>query len=387
MAELVPVAPEVLVWARKSALATVSEAAERTGQPPETILAWEADRDRPTYSQLERLADEYGVSVNVLLLPTAPDIPEPPPDFRSPSDGIREPISRTTRRELRRARHLQHLLEDVPVLPPPALPTISAGQDQALVVRQALGVTLAQQLSWRDEHQAFREWRAAFNRLGILVLQYGLPLEELRGLSLAAVDGGPPVVLINQSDWANARNFTLLHELGHLVLAHEGGICDPWRQAWHLAAQSLEGRCNRFAGAVLVPGEHLREQPEALQIAAESDTAAIVKLLGTLGRRYRVSGQVVWYRIHDLGLVSDAAFHALWPQLRPPAKQKRPPTDDDQRSGIPRWRRASSSYGPQLIGGLLRAVDRGALAPTQLMRALNLGTGDLARLQGDMGGG
>lgn len=111
--------------------------------------------------------------------------------------------------------------------------------------------------------------------------------------------------------------------------------------------------------------------PDAAPDQGAADTLALAVLEG---------------RIHDLGLVSDPAFHALWPQLRPPAKQKRPTTDDDQRTGIPRWRRASSSYGPRLLGGLLGAVDRGALAPTQLMRALNLGTGDLARLQGDMGG-
>lgn len=86
-------APRVLVWARTSALASVSEAAERTGRKPEVILDWEAGRARPTLSQLERLADEYGVSVNVLLLPAPPQTPDPPPDFRSPSDG-REPISR-----------------------------------------------------------------------------------------------------------------------------------------------------------------------------------------------------------------------------------------------------------------------------------------------------
>jgi len=95
---------------------------------------------------------------------------------------------------------------------------------------------------------------------------------------------------------------------------------------------------------------------------------------------------VIWYCIHDLGLVSDTAFHALWPQLRPPAKAKRPQAEDEERKGIPRWRLASSRYGPQLLGGLLGAVDRGFLEPTQVMRALNLGTDDLARLQGDTGG-
>lgn len=356
MAELIPVAPEVLIWCRRSALATVEEAAERAGQTSETIRDWETGRSQPSYSQLERLADEYGVSVNVLLLPKPPQAPEPPPDFRSPSEGIREPISRPTRRELRRARSLQNLLTEVPALPPPSLPVVQPGQNAPAVARQSLGVSLEQQLAWKDEHEAFRAWRAAFNRLGILVLQYTLPLEELRGLSLAAADGGPPVVLINQSDWPNGRNFTLVHELGHLVLAHEGGICDPWRQALRLPSSSLEARCNRFAGAVLLPGGHLRQQPEAQHIAAESETAEIIKLLGALGRRYRVSAQVVWYRIHDLGLVSDQAFHALWPQLRPPAKLKRPATGEEQRTGLPRWQRATSSYGPQLLSGLLRAV-------------------------------
>lgn len=386
MAELIPVAPEVLIGARRSALATLEEAAERTGQTSEAIRDWEAGRSQPTYSQLERMADEYGVSVNVLLLPTPPHTPEPPPDFRSPLEGIREPISRPTRRELRRARYLQNLLTEVPALPPPSLPVVQPGQDADAVARQSLGVSLEQQLAWKDEHEAFRAWRTAFNRLGILVLQHALPLEELSGLSLAAADGGPPVVLINQSDWPNRRNFTMLHELGHLVLAHEGGICDPWRQALRLPSSSLEARCNRFAGAVLVPAGHLRQQSESQHIAAEPETAEIIKLLGALGRRYRVSAQVVWYRLHELELVSDQVFHALWPQLRPPSKRKRPAADQEARTGIPRWQRARSSYGPQLLNGLLGAVERGAVAPTRIMRVLNLGTGDLTRLQSEAGG-
>lgn len=380
MAELIPVAPAVLVWARQSALATVAEAAERTSQPDAKILDWEAGQAHPTYSQLERLADEYGVSVNVLLLPAPPRIPQPPPDFRSPSGG-REPISRIARRELRRARHLQSLLGEVQVFPSPALPAIPPGQDAAETVREALGVTIAEQLAWKSHERAFGTWRAAIGRLGILVLQYRLPDGELQGLSLPATTGGPPVIFVNQGDWINARIFTLLHELGHLVLAHEGGICDPWRLGPALSGGSLEGRCNRLAGAVLVPGEHLRAQPEAWQLAAEQDDAEVIRLLGSLGNRYRVSRQVVWYRIHGLGLVSNARFAALWPQLRSPGKKKRPVAEDEERRGIPRWKLAGSRYGPQLLGGLLTALDRGAIEPTRVLRALNLGIGDLAQLQ------
>lgn len=381
MADLISVEPKVLVWARKSALATVEEAAERTGREPKTVLDWEAGRDRPTWGQLEHLADEYGVSVNALLLPEAPDTPEPPPDFRSASG--QEPLSRPTRRELHRARHLQSLLAQVPILPPSALPTIPPGQDPAALVREVLGVDIEQPIAWPNPNLAFREWRTAFNRLGVLVLQYALPYGELQGLSLPPAEGGPPVVLINQSDWINARIFTLLHELGHLVLAHEGGICDPWRQGPRLDAHTLEARCNRLAGAVLVPGGHLQAQPEAEQAARDTEDDLVMKLLRTLANRYSVSNQVIWYRMRETGLVGDVRFNSLWPQLRPPGKKKRPPKPDEaDRTGLPRWWMAGSRYGPHLVRGLLGAVDRGALDAPQVMRALSLGAGDLARLQG-----
>lgn len=385
MADVVPVEPRVLEWARTSALASIAEAAERTGRDPQTIRDWEDGTSFPTFSQLEHLAEEYGVSVNVLLLPQPPPTPEPPPDFRSPSDG-REPISRITRREVRRARHLQALLSEVIVLPPPAIPEIRQGADAASAIREALAVPIADQLRWRDSNHALREWRAALNRLGILVLQYGLPREELQGLSLPAASAGPPVVLLNQGDAVNARNFTMIHELAHLTLANEGAICDPWRHGARLTANSLEARCNRIAGAVLVPGGHLREQGEATLIAAESDDQERIRLLRALGNRYKVSGQVIWYRVRDLGLVSDATFHELWPKLRRAPKVNHPTTADEERSGIPRWSRARSRFGPELLSGLLGAVERGTIEPTRVMRALHLGSGDLARLQGEPGG-
>ena len=382
MREQIPVAPDVLVWARQSALASAADASERTGQPEDVIGDWEAGRSQPTYGQLERLADEYGVSVNVLLLPARPQIPEPPPDFRAPTGG-HDRLSRTARRELRRARQLQVLLGEVRVLPPPALPTVAPGAEPATVVRTALGITLDEQLHWKTADAAFASWRLALGRMGVLVLQHRLPDAELQGLSLPAANGGPPVIFVNQGDWINARIFTLLHELGHLVLAHDGGICDPWRLGPRFSSGSLELRCNRLAGGVLVPDEDLRTRPEVHQIAAERDNDETIRLLGLLGGRYRVSGQVVWYRIRELGAVSDDRFSALWPKLRHPVRKRRPVVDDEERSGIPRWRLASSRYGAVLLDGLLSAVDRGAVEATRVLRALSLGTGDLARLHGE----
>lgn len=381
MSDRIPVAPDVLVWARQSARATLAEAAERTGQSEATVRGWETGLGQPTYSQLERLADEYGVSANVLLLPSRPNVPQPPPDFRVP--GGAEGLSRIARRELRRARQLQALLGEVGVLPPLALPRIGPNEDSALIARAALGVTIDEQVQWRDANAAFQAWRVALTRLGVLVLQFALADDELQGLSLAAANGGPPVVFVNQHDWINARIFTLLHEFGHLLLGHDGGICDPWRSGPRSATGSIESRCNQFAGEVLVPSADLVALAEARHAAAHAADGETIRRLGVLRNRYRVSDQVIWYRLHDVGLVPDDRFAVLWPRLRPPVRRKRPEVQDEKRSGIPRWMMAGSRYGGTLIEGLLGAVNAGALEPTRAMRTLNLGTGDLARLQGE----
>jgi Zn-dependent peptidase ImmA (M78 family) len=379
MPEMIPVAPDVLVWARESALATTAEAAERVGQPEETIRRWEVGTERPTFSQLERLADEYGVSLNVLLLPLRPDLPEPPPDFRAPTGPI-QPLSRTARRELRRARQLQHLLSEVPVLPPPSLPRSEGRAANAEAVRASLGISLADQLKWRSGDQAFGAWREALNRRGVLVLQYRLPQGEAQGWSLPSPNAGPPVIFVNQGDWINARIFTLIHELAHLLISHDGGICDPLRHGPSSSPSDLEMRCNRLAGAVLVPGQDLLSHGAARQAASTTDNEEAIELLGVLAKRYRVSSQVVWYRVRETGLVGEDRFRRLWPELRHPARKKRTSPDD---SGIPRWMMASSRFGPSVVGGLLRATDAGHLEPVRMMRALGLGTGDVARLEGE----
>lgn len=383
MPERIAVAPKVLVWARRSSLSSEVEAAASIGRPVETIRAWEAGREQPTYGQLEDLATEYGLSINALLLPAPPAVQEAPPDYRSTSGRSREPISRRTRRELHRARYLQDLTAELGFLPRTAIPQVQGDVDAATVARKALGITIDRQVEWKTPLQAFRDWRRALNELGVLVLQLPLPLDELRGLSLPAVDRLPPVILVNQSDWPNSRVFTLLHELGHFVLAHDGGICDPWRNGPRLSSSSLEAKCNRFAGRVLVPSADLEQQPEAREIAAETTRAGKLRVLTGLANRYRVSPQVVWYRIRDERLVSDAAFRELWPELRPPVRQ-RPPKDKDHQGGLPRWQRTWTGYGADLVSGFLRAADRGAISDGQLIRALNVGVGDVARLQGEI---
>ena len=58
----VDVTPQVLLWARETSGFSRDEVAEKLKQKrirPETIAAWEAGTQQPTYAQLSKLAEYY----------------------------------------------------------------------------------------------------------------------------------------------------------------------------------------------------------------------------------------------------------------------------------------------------------------------------------------
>ncbi len=85
-------------------------------------------------------------------------------------------------------------------------------------VRAALGIAIETQLAWRDEWQAWREWRAAVEQLGVLVFQFPtVELTEARGVSLLRFP--LPAIGVNSKEQPESRAYTLVHELIHLMLA------------------------------------------------------------------------------------------------------------------------------------------------------------------------
>ena len=98
------------------------------------------------------------------------------------------------------------------------------------------------------------------------------------------------VLVANKKQSLERRRLTLLHELAHRLLVIPGD------------EKATEKAANRFAGAFLIPGEHLArtfgfprrrfEAPEILE----------------LKRVYRVSAAALWYRVYQLGHTSQSQY-------------------------------------------------------------------------------
>ncbi len=342
--------PAVLRWARESAGFRLQEAAERCGRSEGQLTAWESGKRRPEWSALCKLARLYKRSVAALLLPTPPQDTPLPPDFRTLPKAHAE-LSPPTRLAIRTARWLigkvSKLEEQLGSPAPFQMPGIGLSQDPEKIAeeyRKRLKLSVAEQTGWKTSWKALRQWRAAVEAQNVFIFQFTMPIQEARGFSL--IDRQRAGIVLNQSDAASARIFTLFHEYAHLLLARPG-ICTPDEGVSNFP-QQIETFCNRFAAALLIP---LPDFEPRIPLDPNDHSMRL------LANRYRVSRYVVLGRMHGLGAVSAQVFHQTrqrWQrQQESKASQAR-----QQKGGLSGTARCLSQRGRPLVSLVVEAAKR-----------------------------
>jgi Zn-dependent peptidase ImmA (M78 family)/transcriptional regulator with XRE-family HTH domain len=223
--QAIAVNPSLLAWARAESGYALDRVAKRLNVKQERVAEWEAGERQPTLKQVENLARFLHRPLSVFFMPRPPQLPALATEYRRLPDvepGQESPELRLALRQMLTRREnalnlMGELGEPVPQFSLRAhLRESPAEVGQRL--RQAIGVPVAAQLGWSNEYEAWREWRAAVERLGVLVFQFPkVSLGEVRGLALLRTP--MPVAAVNGKDIPEARAFTLCHEVVHLMLA------------------------------------------------------------------------------------------------------------------------------------------------------------------------
>jgi len=370
-----PVTPSVLEWARLSIGVDAETAASRARVTVERLQEWESGAAEPTVAKLRQLAKLYQRPLAVFFLP------EPPADFDTPRDFCKLPgrpersWSRALHKVYRRAVFQQEVASDLreeegePPHSVPALDIAQRPEAAAVLAREALGVSLAQQFSWTRPQDAFRGWLEAVESLGVLVLRTSqVSVDEMRGFAL-----GPdtvPVVVVNALDAPRAQAFTLLHELAHLML-REGGVCgtvEPDRGE----ASRIERWCNAVAAAALVPAESiLADEAVGPSGRREWDDDVLARLSG----KYQVSREAILLRLLDLRrttrdfyLKRREDFRFAYAQQREHERERRP----KPKGGPPPHRMALRDHGRPYVQLVLDAYHRDSLTLSSATLLLDL---------------
>jgi Zn-dependent peptidase ImmA (M78 family) len=233
-------------------------------------------------------------------------------DFRRLPGKVAGTLSPELRLEIRKAagrREVALELREDLNLPPRAFSlTAELEEDPEVVgtrIRQALEVTAATQFAWRYGYESFNRWRTRVERLDVLVCQMTqVPPGESRGFSMS--EQLLPVLCLNIKDPPQARCFSIMHELTHVML-RSGGLCDfddhTARPPEDLAAERFS---NRVAAATLMPAEAV--VAESVVRSHSRGSAWTDDDIGTEAARFGVSREAFVRRLLTLGLVTEEFY-------------------------------------------------------------------------------
>jgi transcriptional regulator with XRE-family HTH domain len=212
----VPITPSVLAWAIDQSGIEPSEVARSVDVDEAQLARWVRGNERPGLTAFKKLAQVLRRPSATFLLPRPPLVAEIRVEFRHPpgvADRDLSPDERLRIREVHRLQRTVGWLLDELGDQRPTLPIVKQSDAPEKVgerIRNLLGVTAAQQMSWPDTSAALREWRRRFEELGVLVFLLPMGPDGARGFSLW--DDVAPAIVINTHWNTAARIYTLFHE-------------------------------------------------------------------------------------------------------------------------------------------------------------------------------
>lgn len=302
----ITIQPQVFRWLCVSSGWTPDEISVRIAEPIDRVQKWCEGKESPslTISSLEKLSDSFKRPLTAFLLPFPPEDEAFPKDFRKLPDAKGD-FSKETLRMIRKARRelglWRDLSENIGESISVDLPRYSLQDDPETVAhleRERLNVSGIP--SWSNEYEAYRFWRELLSSLHILVLQLKMPSEEARGFSI--VEENYAVIVVNGRETPHARIFTLFHEYAHLLL-DEIVICNNQSvTSPNPLIRSVEGWCNTFAGAFLLPKVEIGEDRKIQKFLQVGD---FVKAATAMSSHFRVSKDAVLIRLRVLNLISE----------------------------------------------------------------------------------
>ncbi len=304
----IPINPSVLKWARNESGYAVDRVATRLHVKPERVEAWERGERPPTMRQIQELARFLHRPLNVFFLPSPPQVPPLATEYRrlaGVTPGHESPELRLAVRQMINRREtaislMEELGEPIPVFSLQAHLTENP-ETVGERLRTVLEISIETQTAWRDEWQAWREWRAAVEQTGVFVFQFPkVDMAEARGLSLLRFP--LPVAGVNTKEQPESKCYTLLHEMIHLMLAAGHEELPALREQrnsveWEIVEQFAESA----ASHALIPEQALRavvpNMPQSWDIGAVRRIARRFRISPlAMATRLRASGYMAWHQ-------------------------------------------------------------------------------------------
>jgi len=365
--------PNLLKWARKSSGFSLKDLAHHFRSDfknsEDVIRSWESGDASPTFRQLEKYAKKVGRPLTVFFLPEPPFEPKLPKDFRRRVKAEIGKFQPPTLKAFREARvllaetiELLELLDTELSLKLPSFTLDDNPETEAAEFRAHIGISIDDQLAWKDKYEALDKWRAMLFKLGVLVFHFPMYKEDASGFTLTEDNLG--VIGLSTKDDPKARCFTLFHEVAHLCLGEPGVSAEDYlkfKPSRH--ENEIESFCDRFAASFLIPLGNSRIQNDLERlfrsIPPDKDEVFVA------AHKYKISKYVMLGRGKDAGLISENSFWQIFKKWR---DEDRPPPS----SGGDAINNQISYKGKSFVALVLDALDRSKITLHEASELISL---------------
>jgi len=312
---------EILKWVINTSGWNTSKLAEKVGISENDFNKILNSEKKLTITQLIKLSKLIKRPLAFFLLYELPSEEKKPlpKDYRM-IPGKEGVFSKETLLAIRIARRLQAVSRELAQnLNTDLKPTITIVTDEdnpqkiAEEYRNKIKISDDLQQKWGNPNKLFNFLREFIERQNILVFQYPMPVEEVRGFTLS--DSIPKVIVINSKDQITARIFTLMHEFAHILL-NESVINMPEESLFFDKNQNeIERWCNNFTSEFLLP-EYLAKKIFEDNKPSLTET----KTLKQLSNKWKISKKFILYKMFKLQYIDKQQLEEI---LKRPYKEKK----------------------------------------------------------------
>lgn len=373
--EIVPIEPKILEWARTRINMSIPEVAKKLDKKIDTITNWEKGTEQPSLAQLEKLAyTVYKIPLAVFFLPEPPEEPSINRQFRTIPEQEITSLPSALMLKVKEGQYYQEVLKDLfngknPVTNPIFKKYSNIQLDRINIadsIRKDLKINRQIQSDFKDTTETFKYYREQLENAGIFVFQQTLK-KDCRGYSL--YDEEFPIIVINSSEISDTgKNFTLFHELSHLLL-NIGGLTNDYT---YQSNNHEEIFCNKLASNILVDTDELLDDK---LIRRNNSIEWSDKILKQLAHDFKVSQEVILRKLLDLDLTT-SRFYSLkredWLQNLP---QKR------KGSGGDFYRNKLSKLGNHYATIILSNLYNGRINPYQASEYMGIKINQIPQIE------
>lgn len=312
----VPINPKVLEWAVGESGLSFEDVAESTKISEPELGQYLSGEREPNLTNFGKLRNLLKMPSAVFFLPEVPQVSLPSMEFRHSPETARNRLNYRETLGIRMSDRQREFLSWINSelrerkLYLEKFDVGSNPGDAAGCVRRSFDLSIDEQVNCDTVSAFFKLMRSKFESFGIYVFLLSLGENSIRGFSIW--DDYAPVIGINTTGWnPESRIFTLLHELGHL-LVRSSSACSYRSEAYLESDYDSEEKwVDGFSAAFLLPADQLKDFLEREHGFVSDGAIEDLSVARSVRDRFKVSLTAAVMRLVELRISGRSLYEKL----------------------------------------------------------------------------